>query len=1048
MKPERWEHIEQIYHAALESQADRRADFLAEACLDDDALRREVEDLLAMNEQSGGFLSRPALELEARKIAEETPMATLALQVGHELSHYKILSHIRSGGMGQVFLARDTILERRVALKLLPVEFTQNSDRLQRFVGEAKAASALNHPNIITIYEIGEVVTSLGDTHFIAAEFIEGETLRTWTVDEGNRVHQVLNIAVQIASALDAAHKAGIVHRDIKPENLMVRPDGLVKVLDFGLAKLVTGSTVGVDSEARTVVEAIRTSPGMILGTPRYMSPEQVRGRGVDARSDIFSLGVVLFELLTGQQLFDGETDADVAAGIIHQDAPPLAQYLAEVPPELERIVQKTLTKDADLRYQNARDLQIDLQALMQNSELSARLTRARSVKTGKLNAQTSGAMTAPRFSLRQVLLVLPVALLLIAITWWIVAGHKTVVATPPIASLTNTEVVRWASVATETSSAGAFSPDGKWVAFTSSKSGSRNIWLRKTVSGDDHQSTRDEFTNESPIWSPDGEEIAFFSIKRGDQLGIWRMPPLGGTPTRLKTLAAGEGSIRLLRWSNDGATIYYDSKQQLFAVKVHSGETTQLTHFEQAKVQGDSLSISADEKRVAYITTEPDGHRSVWYMPLRDGSPIRIVDTAAETIKTVWHPDCERIFYSSNVEGTYQVFVADIKGHQPVQITFGERDSFVVDVSSDGTKVLYGSNEEKSDIWGVNVTKPGDEFVVASDISSELWPDISPDNKTIAYQAVRNLSQGDRIYNCEILTKRIGEKAEPFVLAKDGSLPRWSPDGKQIAFMRREKESFRLKTVNAAGGEEKALVTGGLRPSAFALLPYTRSEVSDFAWSPDGKLAYCSRNDGFYNLRTASADGSGVVSVTNNTDANLFVYCPIWSADGKRIVYTTRPNKTATPQDNIISFWVAELETRTAKLLIQMNASLRLVGWSQTGRELLFVRYDREQQKTNLMRVSVGTGEQTLITELSSTSYYSSILLSPDRRTITYVSHQDAKDNIWVVSAGGGVATRLTANNDPQVYFSSLAWSPDSGAIYYGKQSRYSLLSMVTNFK
>jgi eukaryotic-like serine/threonine-protein kinase len=1046
MEPGRWQRIEQLYHAALERDAAQRTSFLVEACADDAALRREVEVLLAANDQASEFLATPALELEAKNLAAESLGPLLGVQVGQELSHYTILSRIGAGGMGEVFLAQDHILERRVALKLLPVQFTQNAELLQRFIREAKAASALNHPNIITIYEIGEVSTELGKTHFIATEFIEGETLRTWAVDEEKRLRQTLNIAVQVASALDAAHKAGIVHRDIKPENVMVRPDGLVKVLDFGLAKLTSQQAGSPDGEAQTLVKAVKTLPGMILGTLRYMSPEQARGRSLDARSDIFSLGVVLYELLTEQPLFAGDTDADVVAAIIHKEAPPLASHLSEVPAELERIVQKALAKDREQRYQDARDLQIDLQAIKQESELSARLMRSGTATTGKIVAQTSSVMTAPRFSLRQLLLVLPVLLLVAGAIWWLMSRRGDVVETPPLASLQNAEVVKWASVPGEVYSLGAFSPDGKWIAFTSTKSGTRNIWVRQTVSGEDHQSTKDEFTNESPIWSPTGDEIAFFSLGRGGKPGIWRMPMLGGTLTQLKSLPPADGSIRLLRWSKDGATIYYDSRQQIFALAVESGETTQITNFDPTQVKVRSLSISPDEKQIAYITPEPNGHRNLWVMPARGSSPKRIVDTAAESRNTVWHPDGDRLFYSSNVEGTYQIFVADVEGRQPAQITFGERDSFVVDVSSDGTRVLYGSSEEKSDIWGVNLAKAEDDFVVASDISSELWPDVSPDNKQVVYQAVRNLSQGNTIYNGAILSKPIDVKAEPFVLAKEGFLPRWSPDGKQVAFARKEKESFSLKTVNVAGGEEKALVTGGLLLSPYSVLPYTRIEVSDFSWSPDGsKLAYYSDKGGLQNLWLISADGSADTQVSDSKDANLFVYCPIWSRDAKRIAYATRPNKIATPKDNIYSFWVTELETKTAKALVRMNADIHLLGWSQTDQELLFAR--NMPTGVNLWRVSIASGEQSLIAEIPTAKYYN-IYLSPDRRLVVYVSHQDGKDNIWVIPAGGGAQRKLTANNDPQLYFSTLAWSPDSRTIYYGKQSRFSLLSMITNFK
>jgi serine/threonine protein kinase/Tfp pilus assembly protein PilF len=425
MKPERWSHIEQLYHAALERPANQRAAFLAEACADDLKLLSEVEMLIAANEQAGGFLASPAIELEARDMAAETAAPPLAVQIGQKLSHYTILSRIGAGGMGEVFLARDSVLERRVALKLLPVQFTQNAERLQRFIREAKAASALNHPNIITIYEIGEVATPLGNTNFIATEFIEGETLHTWTPDPERRLRQILNIGVQVASALDAAHKAGIVHRDIKPENVMVRPDGLVKVLDFGLAKLMTPQLGSTETSAPTLVEGMKTRPGIILGTLRYMSPEQARGRSVDARSDIFSLGVVLYELLTGQPLFAGETDADVVAAIIRKEAPPLAECLPEVPSELECVVQKALAKDADARYQSAEEMREALRAVRGALPDADNLaTRSRPFETAASGASAVTALSdilrRPRVLTTIVVSIAVAALILFVVLLWL----------------------------------------------------------------------------------------------------------------------------------------------------------------------------------------------------------------------------------------------------------------------------------------------------------------------------------------------------------------------------------------------------------------------------------------------------------------------------------------------------------------------------------------------------------------------------------------------------------------------------------------------------
>ena len=275
------------------------------------------------------------------------------------LSHYRILAQLGAGGMGEVYLAEDTNLDRKVALKLLPAQFTQDEDRVRRFVQEAKAASALNHPNIITIYEIGET----DGTHYIVTEFIEGETLRRRIEHSRMTTQQALDVSTQIASALSAAHAAGIVHRDIKPENVMIRPDGYVKVLDFGLAKLTEQPSLSTDTSAPTVAR-VDTHPGMVMGTVSYMSPEQARGQTVDARSDIFSLGVVIYEMLAGRTPFQGGSAADVFVSILEKAPVPLAHISAEVPPELERIVFKCIEKDRERRYASAQELAADLKTL------------------------------------------------------------------------------------------------------------------------------------------------------------------------------------------------------------------------------------------------------------------------------------------------------------------------------------------------------------------------------------------------------------------------------------------------------------------------------------------------------------------------------------------------------------------------------------------------------------------------------------------------------------------------------------------------------------
>ena len=373
------QQIKQLYQAALEREASGRAAFLADACAGDEALRREVESLLAYETQAAGFIETPAFKVAAEMFAEEKGQTFTGQQIGS----YRVLAKIGAGGMGEVYLAKDARLGRKVALKVLPSRFTDDAERVGRFEQEARAASALNHPNIITIYEIGQVSTEAGGTHFIVTEFIEGHTLRQQIAGARMTLAATMDVAVQVASALTAAHAEGIVHRDIKPENVMVRPDGLVKVLDFGLAKLTESQPANVDTEAPTGVK-VDTGTGIVMGTVRYMSPEQARGLKVDGRTDIFSLGVMLYELIAGQAPFTGTTTADLIAAILEREPLPLQRYLPEVPEALEWIVSKALRKDREERYQTVKDMLVDLKNLKQELEFEAKHQRSAKSKVSE----------------------------------------------------------------------------------------------------------------------------------------------------------------------------------------------------------------------------------------------------------------------------------------------------------------------------------------------------------------------------------------------------------------------------------------------------------------------------------------------------------------------------------------------------------------------------------------------------------------------------------------------------------------------------------------
>jgi len=371
--PERLAKVQELFHAALSLEPAARAAYLIEACESDRELLDEVQSLISSHEQEGSFIDSPAGPAAAEMLANVRSQS----YVGQTVGSFKIVSQLGRGGMGEVYLAQDSKLGRKVALKLLPEELTGREDLVRRFGLEAKAASGLNHPNIVTVYEIGQT----GSSHYIATEYIEGETLRQHFRRGRMRLREVLDVVIQMAGALSAAHIEGIVHRDIKPENVMLRPDGYVKILDFGLAKLTSfkppgSSPSSADLEAATLVQ-MDTEPGALVGTPYYLSPEQARGLNVDARADIFSLGVMTYEMLAGRRPFGGDTTLDSLISTIEKEPPPLASCAPEVPAELQRIVSKALRKDREDRYQTIKDMWVDLKNLREELAFEAKRERS-----------------------------------------------------------------------------------------------------------------------------------------------------------------------------------------------------------------------------------------------------------------------------------------------------------------------------------------------------------------------------------------------------------------------------------------------------------------------------------------------------------------------------------------------------------------------------------------------------------------------------------------------------------------------------------------------
>jgi serine/threonine protein kinase len=376
LKPDRWQEISRIFNRAISLDAAARSAYLSENCGTDDDLKAEVERLIESHDKADNddFIGGLAVEDVAEHFTEGEE--ALALQKGQQFGAYAILDHLGTGGMGEVYLARDSRLDRTLALKILSADVAADQRRMQRFRQEAKVASSLNQPNILTIYESGEV----DGLTYIAAEFVDGETLRDALRNKRLKLNEILDISIQILAALDAAHEAKIVHRDIKPENVMIRRrDHVVKVLDFGLAKVTekkktTSDDFGSQEESTRQFE---TAPGLIMGTVTYMSPEQAQSKPVDARSDIWSTGVLIYEMVAGTKPFGGSTSAHTMVEILEKEPAPLAHAGApHVPQELQRIVAKSIAKDPDERYQSAKDMLIDLRNLKKRLELDAQIEK------------------------------------------------------------------------------------------------------------------------------------------------------------------------------------------------------------------------------------------------------------------------------------------------------------------------------------------------------------------------------------------------------------------------------------------------------------------------------------------------------------------------------------------------------------------------------------------------------------------------------------------------------------------------------------------------
>jgi serine/threonine protein kinase len=951
---------------------------------------------------------------------------------------------------------------------------------VQRFAREARAASALNHPNIITIHEIGETATENGSLRYIVTEYVEGETLRRRMASAPQRrmePSEAIEVAAQIAAALVAAHEVGITHRDIKPENVMIRPDGLVKVLDFGLAKLAAPPPEAIDSDAPTQAPEIRTTPGMILGTPRYMSPEQARAHEVDARSDIFSLGAVFYEMITGEPLFAGGTTADIIAAIINKEPEPLAEFTRESSlsgAELDRVVRKALAKDRQSRYQTARDLQADLQSLKQELDLNALLVRlrsraARGVDWGRDLAKKSlsrhGVHSFFQSGWRIAAGAVVLATLIIAGAMWFFPRSSS----PPLNLRFETLYGRKGQESIYLPQQSRFSPDGKMIAFAAPGDGD-NIYFRQISGERERQITFDKCLDSSPVWSPDGERIAYVS-DRANQIGVWKTPSFGGAPDPIKKLADIEtiptARPRLVAWTkngtDNGSAIYYEWNQKLFRLDTDSKETTQVAQFDQSLQYLRDFSLSHDGQEAAF-SAQMGKHFDIWRVPLRGGKPQRVTNDAAPDIRPVWRPD-GKLFYNSQRDGKTLLYLADPSGGEPALIPTGDHSCILHDYSPTNNRLLCYEYRDESDIFSLEIGS-GAETQVTNDLGAEFWSSVSPDGARLLYQAIRGERFNWSPRKSLLFAKPLTAKGQPIRLAAEAFEAQWAPNGEQIGFLRMAGDALTLWTINAAGGEERRLAENNVRSNPYRdSPPFNTVFPKVWAWSPDSsQIAYCAsqaNQNGVSNVWTSPADGSRERRVTSNLDRAVIFDSPFWSPDGSRLAFASEQGAASNSGERTRSLWVTGGEK--PEMIFQTESALRLLGWS--GNDCLlaaaadkFTPQPTTVKLLSLTLVGTGAGGKTEIAKkwLGSLdeTYWVNLHLAPNGRGVAFVKASKGRNDIFlapihlVPGAGArmGKERKLTNNSDPSSFFSSLAWSQDGKSIYYDNQARWNLLTMIEN--
>jgi serine/threonine protein kinase/Tol biopolymer transport system component len=940
MDPERWRQIDTIFKSAVELPSDERAAFVERACGEDEALRAEVLSLVE-HDRGGGTLGAPAVEEATRLFAAERERAeSLA---GHAVGAYRIVSRLGAGGMGEVHLAVHERTGRKVALKLLPEHFAGDEARVRRFRQEAHAVLRLNHPNIVTVYDIEQA----GGSSVIASEYIEGETLRARLARGPLAPAEALDVAAQIAAALAAAHDAGVVHRDVKPENVMLRPDGFVKVLDFGLAKLNEEASPRL-SQSPTL-SAFRTDPGVVMGTVAYMSPEQARGREVDGRTDIWSLGVVLYEALTGSAPFRGESPTDVLAAVVGKEPAPLARHLPGAPEALEWIVTKVLTKDREGRYQTAKELLTDLKRLKQQLEFEAAASRSGGALTTEASpaavpsesappARATDADPAHQTSSAEVILgelkrhkrgaLVASALVACALAAAGFGLYKLMRGTTaPRAPFQKLSVRQLADTGQAVDA--ALSPDGEFVAYVKDEAGRQSLWLRETsaVSSVQIVPAAEGQRIRAPLFSRDGAFVYYLKApQRGHLATLYRIPKLGGGETKLVEGVSLQDTRSNFALSPDGRQLAFirldEQVNRSLVVTNHDGSGERVLYRRDLPEFISGAAWSPDGRVLAFVQGTFAGPKALMSVSVADGSVGQITKQTWKAVGGLaWAGDSGALVVAAaHVGEVFQLWRLPFPVGEPQRVTNDVSTYTSVSLSADSSVIATVQTNVVQNLW----TAPAMTAVSATPPPAQLTFGAG------RYDGQRGLawaSDGRIVYH-----SLAGGGDDIWVVNADGTgqrqltdgkgvyiYPRVSPDGHHFVYTASERESDPgLWRMNPDGSNAKLLLPRGSLSSV----------------SPDSRWALCYRHGPPITVWRVPLEGGEPERV--RLPGGGQAAAPFVSPDGRLVAYNYR---TAEPGSQWhIAVFPSEGGDRPVKVFEVVGSPVRQLRWTLDGRAVCHI--------------------------------------------------------------------------------------------------------------